>query len=109
MKNNRTTQLNQAYYKNFKNLSKHFFDNKETGLIFFIEYLRYMRDYLAVTSADLDLEAIKIKLATLAAAVAEVDAYIIEQDSAKKLFHWNNFCELVKLNMEEWLKPNDSV
>lgn len=109
MKNNQTTQLKRAYYKKFKKLSKQFFKNKETGLIFFIEYLRYMRDYSIVTSANLASEATKIKLATLATAIAEADTYIIEQDSTKKLFHWNNFCELARLNMWEWLKQDDSV
>jgi hypothetical protein len=27
----------------------------------------------------------------------------------KKAFHWKGFCELIKLNMEEWLETNDSI
>ena len=52
---------------------------------------------------------IKTKITTLTTAIAEFDAYKASQNSAKKVFHWNNFCELIKLNMEEWLKVNDSI
>jgi hypothetical protein len=98
-------ELDKAYYKNFKSLSKHFFKNKETGLIFFIEYLRYLRDHLVLESEETNTT----KLATLVTAIAEFDAYVINKDSEKRIFHWNNFCELVKLNMEDWLISHDPV
>ena len=110
MENKQLKQLDNAYRKNFKALSKQFFDSKETGLIFFIEYLRYIRDHLVLEPGGTSDENLtKTKLATLVTAIAEVDAYFINQDTTKKTFHWNNFCELVKLNMEDWLDLNDSV
>ena len=103
-------KLDKAYRKNFKELSKYFFGNRETGLIFFIEYLRYLRDHFIIESNSLPEEdPAKIKLATLVTAIAEFDAYLLDKDTSKKVFHWNNFCELVKLNMEDWINSNDSV
>jgi hypothetical protein len=111
MKKNKTTQLNKAYSKNFKLIEKDFFTKKDTGLFLFIEYLKYLRDRLAIEiSADPNKqEFIKIKIATLVAAIAEFEAYRTSQDSNKKAFHWKGFCELIKLNMEEWLETNDSI
>jgi hypothetical protein len=42
-------------------------------------------------------------------ATAEFDAYKNNTEQEKKDFHWNNFCELVKLNTGEWLIPNDTI
>ena len=56
-----------------------------------------------------DLEKVNehnMKLATIITAVAEYEASITTN---QKAFHWNNFCELVKQNMEDWLELNDSV
>lgn len=110
MENKQLKQLDSAYRKNFKALSKQFFNNKETGLIFFIEYLRYIRDHLVLEpNSTLDENLTKTKLATLVTAIAEADAYFTSQDITKKTFHWSNFCELMKLNMEDWLDLNDTV
>lgn len=104
-------RLNSAYSKSFKKLNKNFFQNSETGLILFVEYLTYLRDCLVInTVEDLNEQVpCKIKIATIAAALAEFEAYRTSQEYTKKVFHWNNFWELVKLNMEEWLILNDSV
>ena len=104
-------QLERAYSKRFKVLSKDFFNNKETGLIFFTEYLRYFRDFLVISpTGNLSKqEALKFKITTITTALAEYDEYVACQDEAKKVFHWNNFCELVKLNMEGWLELLDTV
>jgi hypothetical protein len=110
MKKQPILQLNQAYTKSFKILSKNFFGNKEVGLTFFVDYLKYLRDCIIINTEDLDEnELIKTKIATLVTAIAEYDTYKACQDTEKRAFHWNNFCELVKLNMEEWLEPDDSV
>lgn len=111
MKNDKTAQLKNAYSKRFKAINESFFINKGTGLVLFIEYLRYLRDCLILeTHVDLNKhENTKTKIATLVTTIAEFDAYKNSLDNDKKVFHWNNFCELVKLNMEEWLEPNDSV
>lgn len=101
-------QLNKAYKKSFATLNKSFFQSKSAGLVLFVEHLRYLRD-LMILSAEGDLEKINntnMRLATIIAAIAEYEASI---DAEQKVFHWNNFCELVKQNMEDWLELNDSV
>jgi hypothetical protein len=111
MKNSKSARLNRAYSKKIKIASKDFFTKKDVGLVLFVEYLRYLRDTLIikVPTALTNESAHKTKIATLATAIAEFDTYRISQEESKKTFHWNNFCELIKLNMEEWLEPNDSV
>ena len=63
-----------------------------------------------ILSTDYDIiEAEKnaASIATLVMAIAEYEAsiYSVEQKS----FHWNNFCELLRENMEDWLELNDSI
>lgn len=101
-------QLNKAYKKSFNTLNKSFFQSKTAGLSLFVEYLRYLRD-LMILSAEEDLEKINntnIRLATIITAIAEYEASIAAE---QKVFHWNNFCELVKQNMEDWLELDDSI
>ena len=102
-------QLNKAYKKRFKTLSKTFFIESKQGIILFKEYLKYLRDSILLSTNDLENEVVKAKLATLDATVAELEAWLTINDEVKKEFHWNNFCELLKLNTKEWLAPNDSV
>lgn len=111
MKNSKIAQLNSAYSKRCKVINKDFFISKDTGLVLFVEYLKYLRDSLILeTPVDLNKhELTKTKIATLVTTVAEFETYRTSLDSDKKTFHWNNFCELIKLNMEEWLEPDDSV
>ena len=103
-----TKYLNNAYAKSIDNLQKNFFTDKSTGLTLFVEYLKYIRDFTVLATNNNSEEA-KLKIATIITAIAEFEAYIQEQDSKRKKFHWYNFCELIKQNMEEWLKINDSV
>lgn len=101
-------QLNKAYKKSFNTLNKSFFQSKTAGLTMFIEYLRYLRD-LMILSAEGDLEKVNktnTRLATIITAIAEYEACT---NTAQKVFHWSNFCELVKQNMEDWLELNDSI
>ena len=101
-------QLNKAYKKSFNTLSKTFFRSKTTGLNMFVEYLRYLRD-LMILSAEGDLEKTNktnIRLATIITAIAEYEASI---NTEQNVFHWSNFCELVKQNMEDWLELDDSI
>ena len=92
-------QLNKAYIKRFKLLNKNILTKNNFGLVFFIEYLRYLRDTSILTQKTNETAA------TLNAAIEEFEAYI----RTNKDFHWNNFCEFVRLNMKEWLTVNDSV
>ena len=71
----------------------------DAGLSIFIECLRYLRDTHILAKKS------EISIASLNAAIEELDAY----NKTKKDFHWNNFCEFIKLNLEEWLVLNDTV
>ena len=102
-------RLNKAYKNRLSTLQKSFFDNNETGLLLFAEYLRYLRDSIVLAEYRSETEAAKIKIATITAAVAELDAYLQDVGTQHKTFHWNTFCELLKQNMEDWLKIDDSV
>ena len=99
--------LNKAYGKSIKNLNKSFFTDKNTGLYLFLEYLKNMRDSMIMVYLESDDKP--VSLATIITAIAEFEAYTSCRDQTNKTFHWNNFCELVKQNMEEWLQINDSV
>lgn len=99
--------LNKTYNRNFKKLYKKFFADKNTGLFLFVEYLKYLKDTMLTEPLE---QADKItNLNTVTLAIAEFEAYVNYRDYSKKSFHWNNFCELIKQNMEEWLQINDSV
>jgi hypothetical protein len=100
-------QLNKAYEKRLKTLNKNFFKDSKIGLLLYVEYLKYLRD-----SCILDYYKdgqCQLKIATLTAAIAEFYAYSENESEGIKSFHWNNFCELMKLNMEEWLALDDSI
>ena len=94
--------LNKAYTKRFKQLNKNILTMNDSGLLIFVEYLKYLRDIH--TLKDVSVET-SLSIASLNAAIEEFEAYTIN----KKEFHWNNFWEFVKLNMKEWLVINDSV
>ena len=92
--------LDNAYNKRFRQLNKDILNiTANTGLLVFIESLKYMRDIYTIAQKSVDT------ISTLNAAIEEFEAYT----TTKKEFHLNNFCEFVKLNMEEWLATNDSV
>jgi hypothetical protein len=108
MEKQQTKQLDSAYKKSFKTLTKTLLQSKSAGLNIFVEHLRYLRDSM-ILSADEDLEKVNktnTKLATIITAIAEYEA---STSTEQRIFHWSNFCELVKQNMEEWLELDDSV
>jgi hypothetical protein len=90
--------LTKAYTKRFKQLNKDIL-NTDAGLNIFVEHLKYLRDIAIVNQRSTDV------IATLNAAIEEAEAF----RQSHKAFHWNNFCEFVKLNMREWVLINDSV
>ena len=102
-------QLNKAYSNRFDFLQKSIIINKEAGLVLFVEYLKYLRDLTVLNEYNKNLEHSEEKITSIMAAIAEFDAYKKTQESQQKTFHWNNFCELFKQNMEDWLKIDDSV
>lgn len=96
---NEVKQLNRAYTKRFKQLNKSILTAEDSGLIVFVEHLKYLRDIYIITLQPTEV------IATLNAAIEEFEAY----RTTNKDFHWNNFCEFLKQNMKEWLAVNDSV
>ena len=96
---NEIKQLNKAYSKRFKQLNKNLLTVNSTGLAIFVEHLKYLRDTYILTQKPAE------STATLVAAIEEFETY----EKSQKEFHWNNFCEFVKQNMEEWLTANDSI
>lgn len=96
---NELKQLNRAYAKRFKQLNKTMVNVNISGLTIFVEHLKYLRDTYIITQKSTDV------IATLNAAIEEFEIF----KTNNKEFHWNNFCEFVKLNMKEWLAPDDSV
>ena len=110
MKNIKIAQLNKAYKKRFNLLVDNGLTENTVGLIFLVEHLKYIRDSIVVKAIiDIEQEPLKTTLATLATAIAEFDAYMSSQENNQKIFHWNNFCDFIKLNMEEWIALNDSI
>lgn len=102
-------QLNKAYRSRFFCLQNNIFTNNEAGLMFFIEYLKYLRDSIVLSTPAGTEKELKVKIITITAAVAEFEAYKLAQNHDQKVFHWNSFCELLKQNMEDWLNINDSI
>lgn len=100
---NLKTRLRKAYAKRLNTLNKNFFKDPDSGLNIFVEHLKFKRDCLILQPNN------KTKLTSLAAAIAEFEAYQTSEENKQKEFHWNNFCNFVKLNMEEWQIPNDSI
>lgn len=93
-------QINKAYNKRL---------NKTTGLGHFIEYLKYLRDIAIIKMGSAEALANNSKVVALIVAINEFEAYQESKEEKQRKFHWNNFCDFVKLNMEEWLVFNDSV
>lgn len=98
----KVTQLKRAYTKKFKQLNKNILNANDSGLLLFVEHLKYLRDNHTITSTSIEANHY---LLSINAAIKEFE----EWQKNKKEFHWNNFCEFVKLNMKEWLIPNDSI
>ena len=97
---NELKQINKAYAKKL---------NKVNGLNHFIEYLKYLRDSIVIKTGS--AKALECNSAAVALIVTlnEFDAYKNSKEEKQRKFHWDNFWEFVKLNMEEWLVLNDSV
>lgn len=112
MKNRLLNQLTRAYNKRVTSLNKNFFKNPNTGMLLLVEQLKYIRDVTILKPVITNTEAPTAKGASVSAltvAIEEFETYQKTADPEQKVFHWNNFCEFVRLNMEEWLVLNDSV
>lgn len=109
--NKQLNKINKAYSKRLHRLNKSFFSDNTVGLMLFAEYLKYLRDTVIIKNPS---EVAKptsnsSALGTLIIAIGEFDAYQKSEDIKQKEFHWNNFCEFIKLNMEGWLALSDSI
>lgn len=92
-------KLNRVYRKRLKYLVKNILTEKKSGLLIFIEHLKYLRDSYIITGKSSET------IISLITAIEEFEA----NEKNSQNFHWNNFCEFIKLNMEDWLIANDSV
>jgi hypothetical protein len=96
---------------------------------YLVTYLKFMRDYYILTEPlILDSGEENLKIASLATAVSEFEQYqmcehkyygfdgtkviykvegtseeVQEKYTTEKTFHWNNFWNLIRLNMEDWM------
>lgn len=110
MYRNKKNILNKIYKIKLKKLMASSTVSLDAGLILFVEHLKYLRSYLALKNTiDVEYEAIKTDVMILSTAIAEFDAYKNAKEKTQKIFHWNNFCDFIKLNMGEWLLLNDSI
>lgn len=120
MKNKLVAQIDKAYTKRTKDLNKNFTTDSTTGLAIFIEQLKYIRDILILHHNTNRLESpfegidpvespFDAKLTSLIIAISEFEASQQAEDADKKIFHWNNFWEFVKLNAGEWLMSDDTI
>lgn len=106
MKNRQLNNLNKAYNKRFNNLKKLLIKVPQASIILFVEHLKYIRDICIISNLNISENA---SLAALMIAIDEFEAYQVCEDNKLKEFHWKNFCEFLKLNMEEWLVLNDPI
>lgn len=106
MKNKQLNNLTKAYCKRFNNLNKLLAEVPLAGIVLFVEHLKYMRDIYILSNSNISENT---SLATLIVAIDEFEAYLASEDNKQKTFHWKNFCEFLKLNMEEWLVLNDPI
>jgi len=98
------TRLRKAYIRRLGSLNKNFFKDPNSGIKIFVEHLKFKRDSLIIQSNNNNTQ-----LASLMMAIAEFEAFQTSEENKQKEFHWNNFCDFVKLNQEEWQVLNDSI
>lgn len=89
-------KLKKAYKKSLKKINKTFFKSANAGLTLFILHLQYLRDN-AIIKYETESSA------NLMTALAEYEASISDIEAGAKEFHWNNFCEFLKLEGQKWL------
>ena len=122
-------QLCQTYDKALKDAHTTNFKGFTNCMEYMVTYLKFMRDYYILTE-PLVMESGEenMKIAAIATAVSEYEQYqncihkyygfdgtqvIYKTDGSKedvqqlynkeKTFHWNNFWNLLRLNMEDWM------
>lgn len=96
MNNKIQTELHKAYKKQLKTLSM---ENQNDRVQILITYLKYLRD---VELFNFDKEAFE-NIPLLNSTIAELEAAVRQSKSEYVDFHIQNFCELLKINLKEWL------
>lgn len=96
MNNKIQTELLKAYKKQLKTLSM---ENQNDRVQILITYLKYLRD---VELFNFDKEAFE-NIPLLNSTIAELEAAVRQSKSEYVDFHIQNFCELLKINLKEWL------
>lgn len=95
MSNKIQTELHKAYKKQLKTLSM---ENQNDRVQILIVYLKYLRDI----ELFVDREAFE-NIPLLNSTIAELEAAVRQSESEYVDFHIQNFCELLKINLKEWL------
>ena len=100
--NSTLSLLNKAFAKRLRQLNRDILKANDAGLTLFVEHLKYLRDAHILSNSSVEVSP---SITALSTAIEEFEAY----RKSQKDFHWNNFCEFLKLYMKEWLTANDSV
>ena len=116
-------KLCKAYSKKLKKIQKNSFISLADNLEYFVNYLKFIRDYLILTEPATNSDGTEnCKITTIAAAIAEYEQYLVSCDSInwlksqnsmetdaslnkytiEKQLHWNYFWEIVKQNGLLW-------
>jgi hypothetical protein len=122
-------QLYQTYDKALKDVHTTNFKSLTNCMEYMVTYLKFMRDYYILTEPlVIDSGEENMKIAAIATAVSEYEQYqncihkyygfdgtqviykvsgtseeVQQQYNKEKTFHWNNFWNLIRLNMEDWM------
>ena len=122
-------QLYKAYDKSLKTYHADNFKSLTNCMDYFVTYLKFMRDYYILTEPFVtDSGEENLKIASLATAISEYENYqmcehkyygfdgtniiykvegtseeVQQKYTREKTFHWDNFWNLVRLNMEDWM------
>lgn len=115
-------ELYKTYGNKLKEHHKKSFENFTNSMDYFITHLKFMRDYFILTEPlVLENGEENMKIASLATAISAYDKYqlcinlcktiesnteqneaLINKYTQEKEFHWNNFWNLIRMNMEAW-------
>lgn len=122
-------KLYKSYKKRLKTTSSSLIDTWQDPTEYFVTYLRMIRDYRLLTTTYLnEIDKKDKELTALIAAISEYEKsqscfsnyYQIENNvvsrksgiseeealaaySQEKLFHWEAFWNIVKMNVEDWV------
>lgn len=114
--------LYKAYEQQLKRCRSLNLEGITNSMDYFVTYLKFMRDYYILTEPLIAENGEEnLKIASLATAISAYNKYqtckswcdslevaankdetLLKKYNTEKKFHWNNFWNLVNLNMEVW-------